>query len=79
MNFLDQSIQNMYYLSSKSKSLVCTSASAAVKFFSKLNYFIFGYFDPTNIFFNNKNKYFLGWPNLYAGYNEYNATDTSGT
>ena len=28
----------------------------AVKFFSKLNYFIFGYFEPTNIFFDNKNK-----------------------
>ena len=31
-----------------------------VKFFSKFNYFIFGYFDPTNNFFDNKNKYFLG-------------------
>ena len=30
----------------------------AVKFFSKLNYFIFGFLDPTNTFFDNKNKYF---------------------
>ena len=28
----------------------------SVKFFSKLNYFILGFFDPTNIFFDNKNK-----------------------
>ena len=32
----------------------------SVKFFSKLNYFIFGYFDPTNNFFDTKNEYFLG-------------------
>ena len=35
-------------------------ASQAVKFFSQLNYFKFGCFDPTNIFFDNKNKYVLG-------------------
>ena len=28
---------------------------AAVKFFSKLNYLIFGYFNPVNIYFDNKN------------------------
>ena len=28
----------------------------AVKVFSKLKYFIFGFFDPTNNFFDNKNK-----------------------
>ena len=28
----------------------------AVKFFSKLNKFIFGYFNPVNIFFDSKNK-----------------------
>ena len=38
-----------------------------VKFFSKLNYLIFGFFDPTNNFFDNKNKYFLGWPKQYFG------------
>ena len=27
-----------------------------VKFFSKLNQFIFGYFDPVNIYFYTKNK-----------------------
>ena len=37
-----------------------TLCSAAVTFFSKLFYFIFGYFDPTNNFFDNKNKWFLG-------------------
>ena len=26
----------------------------SVKFFSKLNYYFFGYFDPINIFFDNK-------------------------
>ena len=31
-----------------------------VKFFSNFNYFIFGYLDPTNNFFDNKNKLFLG-------------------
>ena len=36
------------------------NTSAAVKFFSKLNIIIFGYFDPINIFFDNKNKYFSG-------------------
>ena len=30
--------------------------SEAVKFFSKLNYYYFGYFDPEHIFFDNKNK-----------------------
>ena len=29
---------------------------STVKFFSKLNKFIVGYFDPVNIFFDNKNK-----------------------
>ena len=28
--------------------------------FSKFNKFIFGYFDPVNIYFYNKNKYFSG-------------------
>ena len=31
-------------------------ASQSVKFFSKLNEFIFGYFDPINNFFDNKYK-----------------------
>ena len=38
-------------VSDKTDSLACWSP---VKFFSKLNYFIFGYFDPTNIFFDKK-------------------------
>ena len=33
---------------------------SSVKLFSKLSYFIFGYFDPVNIFFANKNKSFSG-------------------
>ena len=41
--------------------------AVAVKFFSKLNYLIFGYFDPTNILFDIKNKFFLGWPKRYFG------------
>ena len=32
--------------------------SLAVLPFSKLNKIIFGYFDPENIFLDNKNKYF---------------------
>ena len=35
-------------------------STQTVKFFSKSNHFIFGYFDPTNIFSDNKNKYLLG-------------------
>ena len=31
-----------------------------VRFFSKLNNLIFGYFDPVNIFFDSKTKYFSG-------------------
>ena len=31
-----------------------------VKFFSKLNLFISGYFDPVNIFSDDKNDYFSG-------------------
>ena len=35
----------------------------AVKFFSKFNiYLVSGYFDPINIFFDNKNKQFSGRP-----------------
>ena len=40
---------------------------SSVKFFSKLNNLFFGYFDPINIFFDNKNKYFSGWPKRYFG------------
>ena len=36
-------------------------------FFSKLNYLFFGYFDPKNMFLDNKNKYFSGWPERYFG------------
>ena len=32
----------------------------AVFFFPKLKIYILGYFDPTNILFDNKNKYFFG-------------------
>ena len=35
---------------------VTTAVSIPVKFLSKLNYYFFGYFDPTHIFFDNKNK-----------------------
>ena len=38
-------------------------------FFQNINNFIFGYFEPTNNFFDNENKYFLGWPKRYFGYN----------
>ena len=37
-------------------SLLASVSGAPVKFSSKLNYFIFGFFDPTNNFFDNKNK-----------------------
>ena len=47
-------------------SSVCPELSL-VKIFSKFNFFIFGYFEPTNNFFDNKNKYFLGWPKRYFG------------
>ena len=36
------------------------TAMQPVKFFSKLNYYFFGYFHPINIFFDNKYKYFSG-------------------
>ena len=39
----------------------------SVKFFSKLNYLCFGYFDPINIFFDNQNKKISGWPEQYFG------------
>ena len=29
---------------------------------------IFGYFDPENIFLDNENTYFSGWPYQYVGY-----------
>ena len=38
------------------KQAVYLDAQEPVKFFSKLNYFIFGYFDPINIFFDNTNN-----------------------
>ena len=34
--------------------------SVSVKFFSKLNYNSFGYFDPKNVILDNKNNYFSG-------------------
>ena len=44
--------------------------STPVKFFSKLNVCIFCiYFDPVNISFDNKNKYFSGWPKRHFGLN----------
>ena len=43
-----------------------TGTTWSVKFFSKLNYFIFGYFDPTNIFFDNKNNCFWGDPSVIS-------------
>ena len=42
---------------------VLESAAAnisSVKFFSKLRYLFFGYFDPVNIFYDNKNAIFSG-------------------
>ena len=36
------------------------SFNQSVKFFSKLNQFKFGYFDPINIFFDSKYKHFSG-------------------
>ena len=41
----------------------------SVKFFSKLNSFFSGYFDPINYFFDSKNKCFSGWPKRYFGKN----------
>ena len=37
----------------------CWCVSPAVKVFSKLNQFFFGYFHPLNRFFDNKNIYFF--------------------
>ena len=39
----------------------------SVKCFSKVNKFIFAYFDPVHIFFDDKNVYFPGWPKRYFG------------
>ena len=47
----------------KTKALILSSE---VFFQKQIN---FGYFDPTNIFFDDKKKYFSGWPTRYFGYN----------
>ena len=41
----------------------------AVKFFSKSNQLFLGYFDPINIFFDNKPNTFSGLPTQYFGLN----------
>ena len=41
-------------------NMVTHDGTRSVKFFSKLNNFFLGYFDPIHIFFDNKNKYFSG-------------------
>ena len=38
-----------------------------VLLFSKLNEIFLGNFDPENIFLDNENNYFSGWPNRYFG------------
>ena len=47
----------------------CSEMTRAVIFFSKLNYLFFWYFDPENIFLDNENKWFSGWPKRYFGWN----------
>ena len=49
--------------------LTCIEVRWPVMFFFKINSFFFGYFDPINICFDNKNKYFSGWPKRYFGGN----------
>ena len=50
---------------------------APVKFFSKLNDFYLLNFGPINIFFDNKNKLFSGWPKRYFGLNRNTAEHRS--
>ena len=51
----------MFYVPSSLTDIAADrSTTRAVKFITKLNKFILGYFDPVNIFFDNKNKYFSG-------------------
>ena len=45
-----------------------TTGCAPVLPFSKLNKMIFGYFDPENIFLDNENNLFSGWPNRKFGW-----------
>ena len=53
--FLEQSIQKKIFYFEKG-STACANRLSVVKFFSKVNEFIFEYFDPINIFFDNENK-----------------------
>ena len=64
---VDQNLFSPIEASEVFDSTIYSDGLLALKFFAKLNYFIFGYFDPTNILFDNKNKYFLGLPKRYFG------------
>ena len=47
------------------------SSSWVVLIFSKSNKIFFGYFDPKNIFLDNKNGLFSGWPKRYFGWKKH--------
>ena len=44
-----------------------SSLDTISEFFIKINSFFFGVFDPKNNFFENKNRWFSGWPKRYFG------------
>ena len=54
--------KSIHFGNSTSINVCCNDAvlCSSVKFFSKFNYYYFGYFDSTKLFFGNKNEYFLG-------------------
>ena len=56
----NQGIQRIFCLKVSTGGVGHIITWRTVNFFSKLNYYFFGYFDPINIFFDNKNKYFSG-------------------
>ena len=52
--------------SAQTKTLV----ASPVLLFSNLNEIFFGYFDPENIYLDNKNNYFSGWAKRYISSNK---------
>ena len=53
----------------KSLTLAFLDAGGQWSCFQNLINCFFGYLDPINIYFDNKNNYFLGWPKRYFGWN----------
>ena len=68
---------NIYYMNLNVELLILSQHGFSVltasgtdrqwSFFQMLIYLFLVYFDPINTFFDNTNKYFLGWPKRYFG------------